>query len=65
MLDDLLASKNMSLETFMELEVDDECSKSVDESCINSECEYNFVKIHDDELYKKVYKKIVDKRNGC
>lgn len=48
-----------------------ECSKSEDESCINSECKHNFVKSHNDELYVELVDEIKnekgwqkEKRNG-
>lgn len=48
-----------------------ECSKSEDESCINTKCKYNFVNSHDDELYVELMDEIKnqqgwqkEKRNG-
>jgi len=35
-----------------------ECSKSLDESCINTKCRYNFVKAHKDELYVELMQEI-------
>ena len=35
-----------------------ECSKSLDESCMNTKCRYNFVKAHKDELYIELMQEI-------
>ena len=52
-------------EDLFELFVYDECSKSINETCINTDCTYNHVEMHDDELYKKVLKENSKwKKNG-
>lgn len=43
-------SDEFVIDTLMELE----CSKSIDESCVNSECGYNMINAHNDELYIKL-----------
>ena len=53
-LEDVLASTGLSLEEMLKINVEDECSKSIDESCFNLECDYNYVGLHNDELYVKV-----------
>lgn len=39
-----------------------ECSKSIDESCINNECKFNFIDVHEDELYIDLMNEINDER---
>ena len=40
-----------------------ECSKSLDESCINNKCRYNFVNSHGDALYIELVQEMkVDKQ---
>ena len=48
-----------------------ECSKSLDESCINTKCKHNFVNSHKNELYIELMDEIKnekgwqkEKRNG-
>lgn len=47
-----------------------ECSKSIDESCINSKCRYNLIKVHNTELYIELMQEIqneklaIEKRNN-
>jgi len=47
-----------------------ECSKAADESCINTECQHNYLKMHDSELYKELKQEIqaekleIKNRNG-
>ena len=38
-------------ELVMEIIVESECSKSKNESCVNSDCDYNLIDLHKDELY--------------
>ena len=61
-LQDLLDSKGWSLKDFIKQEIDSECSKSLNESCINTECYYNFVKEHGDDLYEEAFKENLEKR---
>ena len=35
-----------------------ECSKSKDESCMNHECKYNFIKLHGNEFYNELMHEI-------
>ena len=48
----------------MKITLESECSKSIDESCINLECNHNFFKIHQDELYIDVMKEIQAERKA-
>lgn len=61
-LQDLLEITNLTMEKWLKIHVEQECSKSIDESCVNVECKYNFIKMHDDELYIEVFKEIQDER---
>ena len=44
------------------IKVECECSKSIDESCINTECHHNLFDLHKDELYVEVLQEIQAKR---
>lgn len=44
------------------IKVECECSKSIDESCINTECQYNLLHLHKEELYIEVLKEIQAQR---
>lgn len=39
-----------------------ECSKSADESCINTECRHNYIKSHNSELYIELMQEIQAER---
>ena len=39
-----------------------ECSKSLDESCINTECSHNYIKLHNDDLYKELLQEVQQER---
>ena len=39
-----------------------ECSKATDETCINTKCRHNYLKLHDNELYIELMKEIKDER---
>lgn len=39
-----------------------ECSKSLDESCINTKCRYNYVNSHGDALYIELMQEINDEK---
>ena len=41
-----------------------ECSKSIDESCMNTKCKYNFLKAHENEFYMDLMQEIQDENNG-
>ena len=47
---------------FWKIQFEDECSKSIDESCINTECHHNFLEFHQDELYIEIMQEIQAKR---
>lgn len=61
-LQDLLDATGLSLKQWLKIDVELECSKSINESCMNCECQYNMIKMHDDELYVEVFKEIEDER---
>ena len=55
--DDLMKAIGMDELEFCKIfVVERECSKSKDESCINTECDFNLINHHDDELYWKARK---------
>lgn len=60
--DDLLAVIGMDLKDLVKINVECECSKSIDESCINKECHHNLFDLHKDELYVEVLQEIQAKR---
>lgn len=39
-----------------------ECSKATDESCMNTKCKYNYVNVHNDELYIELMQEIRDEK---
>lgn len=57
-LQDVLDGTGISLKEWIKIDVECECSKSIDESCMNYECQYNFIEKHGDELYQEVMKEI-------
>ena len=57
---DFLDSKQKR--TFWKHRIWFECSKSEDESCMNTKCKYNFVNSHDNELYVELMQEIKDER---
>ena len=59
---DLLDSRGWSLKDFIKLDIDSECSKSLNETCINTECYYNFITWHGDDLYEEAFKENLEKR---
>jgi len=61
-LEDVLDATGLSLKQWLKCDVESECSKSIDESCMNYECQYNFIEMHGDELYGEVFQEIQDER---
>ncbi|MBR2651745.1 hypothetical protein IKD48_03060 [bacterium] len=59
---DFLDGTGVSMKKFVKINVETECSKSIDESCINIDCPYNYFKIHKDELYIEVIQEIQAER---
>lgn len=57
-LEDLLNVTGLSLKDGIKIDVQDECSKSIDESCMNHECKYNFIKLHGNEFYNELMHEI-------
>ena len=41
-----------------------ECSKAVDESCINTDCQHNYLDMHNDELYVELMQEIQAERQA-
>ena len=61
-LQDLLDATKLSRKQFLRIRVQDECTKSIDESCINNECPHNFVEMHEHGLYVEVFKEVEQER---
>lgn len=59
---DFLDVTGVSMKKFLKIQVEQECSKSIDESCINIDCPYNYFKMHKDELYIEVLQEIQAER---
>ncbi len=41
-------------QVFMDILIDIECSKSANETCANADCNFNFIHLHDNDLYKQI-----------
>lgn len=52
--DYLLSTGMFTMKEIRKIQLEDECSKSIDESCINTECQHNLLKLHKDEVYIEV-----------
>lgn len=61
---ELLIDLGIPLKKLVKLDVECECSKSIDESCINIECQHNLFGMHKDELYIEVLKEIQAERKA-
>ena len=59
---DFLNVTGLTMKKFLKIQVEDECSKSIDETCINTDCQFNYLKMHEDELYIEVFKEIEAER---
>lgn len=59
---DFLDVTGITMKKFLKINLYDECSKSIDESCINTECHYNYLNMHEDELYIEVMQEIQAER---
>ena len=59
---DFLKVSGISKKKFLKIQVEQECSKSIDESCINSDCHFNYLRMHKDELYIEVMQEIQAER---
>lgn len=53
-LDLIMDATGLSEKQMLKILLEDECSKSTDESCINAVCPHNFVNMHKDDLYIKI-----------
>ena len=47
---------------FWKIQFEQECSKATDETCINTDCHYNYLKFHEDELYVELINEIQAER---
>ena len=56
--------KTIGLKKFWKIQFEQECSKATDETCINTECRYNYLKVHDDELYVELMQEIQAERKA-
>ena len=56
--------KSVGEKKFWKIQFEQECSKSIDESCINTECHYNFLEFHQEELYIEIMQEIQDERKA-
>lgn len=52
--EDVMDKIGVTDEDVMDIFVELECSKSIDETCANFKCEYNMIDLHNDELYIKL-----------
>lgn len=59
---DFLEVTGLTMKKWLKILVEDECSKSIDESCMNTDCHYNHFELHQDELYIEVLQEIQAKR---
>lgn len=48
----------LTMKKWLKIQVESECSKSIDESCINTDCQFNYLNLHQDELYIEVFKEV-------
>lgn len=54
--------EKVGVRKFWKMEFEQECSKATDETCINTDCHYNFLKYHEDELYIELIQEIQAER---
>lgn len=54
--------ENVGERKFWKIQFEQECSKATDESCINTGCKYNYLKVHEDELYVELIQEIQAER---
>ena len=59
---DFLNVTGLTEKKFLKIHVENECSKATDESCINTECQYNLLNLHENELYIEVLQEIQHER---
>lgn len=59
---DIFESLGVSKKKFWKIQFEQECSKATDESCINTECRYNFINMHNGELYIDLMQEIQAER---
>ena len=61
-INDLLDVTGLSFKDILKIDIQSECSKSIDESCMNFECDFNYINMHDDETYVEVFKEVEQAR---
>lgn len=61
---DLLSACGVDKKKFWKIQFEQECSKATDESCINTDCRYNYLNMHQDELYVDLIQEIQAERNA-
>ncbi len=61
---DLLDATGLSINDYLKIMIQDECSKSIDETCINTDCTFNYLRMHEDELYIEVMQEIQAERKA-
>ena len=54
--------ENIGERKFWKIQFEQECSKATDETCINTDCRYNYLKYHEDELYVELINEIQAER---
>ena len=54
--------KEVGERKFWKMQFEQECSKATDETCINTDCHYNYLKYHEDELYVELINEIQAER---
>ena len=54
--------EKVGVRKFWKMQFEQECSKATDETCINTDCRYNFLKYHEDELYVELIQEIQAER---
>lgn len=54
--------KEVGERKFWKIQFEQECSKATDETCINTDCHYNYLKAHEDELYIELIQEIQAER---
>lgn len=61
---DLLTVCGVDERKFWKIQFEQECSKATDESCINTDCRYNYMNMHQNELYVDLMCEIQAERNA-
>ena len=59
-----LITNKIGEKKFWKIQFEQECSKAIDESCINTECRYNYLNMHKYELYVELMQEIQAERRA-